>query len=213
MEETHKTATNQKAKENEPEKKYTQKELAEIVNRAVQEALAKQSQAKQPILVNEETVTLMLAEMIADGTSANLGSLGQINHSFGTIDVPKKDFMQKRSAVVDRLLTKKKLIVLNGLTDEEMKRLGLAYREGEILNSELFHKLLDISDEELVSLFNRLCETHQRTIATAIITAYESGDGRVTLSKVKALNDASKAFDPDGMLTPVLNSILKKVSE
>ena len=58
-----------------------------------------------------------------------------------------------------------------------------------------------------------MCIQHKRVVATTFITAYQNGDKRITQEKVKELNDISKAFDEDGMFTPILEDMGKKLSK
>ena len=180
------------------------KMIEEAVKKAIEDYIASTGNKTAKSTNDNETVTLMFAGVQADGCYVDLGALGQINFSFGTIDVPKKDFLQKRSHNVDLMLKDRVLLVLNGLTDEELNRFGLNYSTGEVITSSVFYKMLDFSDEEILKIFSLLCDTHKYLMATVFISAYENGDGRVTQSKVKLLNDESKKTDPDGMFTPIL---------
>lgn len=224
--EEEKTKTSPKATK--PERKYSQEEFdallkmcEERIEKATKEAseaavanYIKTHPAPEPVKdLRDEMVTLMFAGTMATGCYVSLGDLGQINSNFGTIDIPKKDFLQKRNYIVDKMLADKTIIVLNGLTDAEMERYGYIYKEGEIITAPVFYKMLDFSDDEIVKIFNQLCRTHKQLVATVFITAYQEHDNRVSQSKVKALNNASKATDPDGMFTPILKDMGKNLSE
>lgn len=198
------------------EAKFTQEEVNEMIRQALADFAKTQANSQSPIIQvakAEESVTLMFTDTIAKGSVVALGNLGQINSSFGTIDIPKKDFKQGKNSLVDKLLEKRKLVVLNGLTDEEAQRYGVEYKDGELLSQTDYYKLLDFPTPEIVRLFSKLCETHQRVVATTFITAYQRGDKRVTQEKVKAINDVSKIIDSDGMLTPILKDMGTKLSQ
>ena len=203
--------------ENREKKEFSREEVDEIVAAAVREALAEVSADKEsaPVLqvAQQEYVTLMFVGSMANGCVVSLGDLGQINRSFGTIDVPKRDFFQKRDFRVDKLLEKRKLVVLGGLDGAEVERFGLEYGDGELLDFGIFSKILDFTEDELALIFSKLCESHKRTVATTFITAYESGDARVTQEKAHRLNDISRAVDADGLFTPILEDMGRKLSE
>ena len=215
MEEKRKSTTKEN-KTNSDDKKFSQADVNEMIKKALADFVKTQA-VSQPSVIqvtkNDDMVTLMFTDTIAQGSIVSLGKLGQINSSFGTIDVPKKEFMQNKDAKVDKLLAKRKLVVLNGLTAEETERYGLVYKDGELLDQTAYYKLLDFSAEEIVNLFEKLCLTHKKVVATTFITAYENGDKRVTQEKVKLLNDISKEYDEDGMLTPILKDMGKRLSK
>lgn len=161
-----------------------------------------------------EKVVLLFAGEVAKGTSIWLGNeLGSINGSFNTVEVDKKDFIQKRSLVVDKMLKKRQLIVLNGLTDVEKKRYGLEYKDGELLTTELRENLLNLPIESLTNIFESLCEEHKKIVATVFIDEYEANNPLVTQEKVKALNKLSKSVTEKGLFTPILKDMGQKLGE
>lgn len=200
------------------EKTFTEEQVKammdEAVKKAVAEAMAKNTQ--QPIIqvAKEEYVTIMYIGLMAKGTAVSL-KWGQITYSGGTIDVPKKDFMQGiGNSLIDALLRKRELIVINGLTEEEMQRFGIAYNKDDILSQRQFAKLLDYKSEEIIAIFSKLCEQHQRIVAGVYFSAYfEKNDNRINPETVKALNTISKQYDKDGMFKPILEDIGRKFAE
>lgn len=202
-------------------KKYTAAEVAEMVKnaseKAVKDAIAEyiKAQGDKPVLqvTQDEYVTLLYIDAVADNSVLTLGKLGQINRVGATLDIPKKEFFQGINGKVDKLLRRRELIVINGFTDEERSRYGVDYKEGELLSVEMYYKLLDLEVSTLLSIFPKLCESHQRTVAKLFITAYENGDNRIHPDTVKSLNDISKKTDREGMFTPILKDMGKKLSE
>lgn len=161
-----------------------------------------------------EKVVLLFAGEVAKGTTIWLGNeLGSINGSFNTVEVNKKDFIQKRSLVVDKMLKKRQLIVLDGLTDVEKKRYGLEYKDGELLTTDLRENLLNLPIEKLTNIFEKLCEEHKKIVATVFIDEYEANNPLVTQEKVKALNKLSKAVIDKGLFTPILKDMGQKLGE
>lgn len=196
-------------------KTFTQDEVNNLVAQAVEKALA--SVQAQPVLqvAKDEYVTVMFMGVMASDSTVALGKLGNINRTGGTLDIPKKEFLQGLGTpVVDALLKNRSLIVVNGLTDEERERFGLKYTEGELISSTVYYKLLDLTTEEITNVYKNLCEGHKRTVAKLFITAYfEDNDKRVAIDTVKALNKISKEIDKDGLFTPILEDFGKKITE
>lgn len=189
--------------------------IAEALKAKEQElvSLAQRQAAAQPVVMQvkqDDMVTLLFLGAIAQGTVVTLGTLGQINRAGGTIDVPKSAFFQGLTYTVEQMLQNRKLIVVNGLTDEERERFGVKYRDGELLSANNFYRLLDLDVATLKDIYPKLCEEHQRMIATMFITAYEKDDVRVNMEKVKALNKISKKLDKDGLFTPIVQSLNDK---
>lgn len=208
---TNNATTEPTSEERAVKKTYTENEVQEIAAKAVRDALAayeKEHQNDQAVYRKEEYVTLLYIGAIADGTVVSLGKLGQINKAGSTRDIPKQAFLEGLTYGVERMLEKRSLIVVNGLTDEERERYGLDYKEGELLTQEAFYKLLNYSDSEITAIFRKLCEEHRRVVAKMFLSAYfEKSDNRITAEKVKSLNEISKENDKDGMFKPILEDM------
>lgn len=197
------------------EKTYTEKQVDELIKKAVKQAL-EENQAQTIVQVSkEEYVTVLLITAVADDTSVSVGEIGKINRAGNTLDIEKKTFLQcMGNPVVDTLLRKRKLIVVNGLTDEERERFGLLYEEGELLTQKAYFKLLDFTREEIVSIFEKLCEEHKRVVAKMYMTAYfDKNDNRVNLETVRDLNRLSKSVEKDGLFKTIIDDIGAKLSD
>lgn len=196
------------------QKTYSEADVKALIDEALKARAEELAKAVQPQVVmqvkSDESVTILFLGAIAEGTVVSLGSLGQINRAGGTIDVPKTEFFQGMTYTVERMLQNRKLIVVNGLTDEERERFGVKYKDGELLSVNNFYRLLDLDVATLKDLYPKLCEEHQRMIATMFITAYEKGDIRVNMEKAKALNKLSKRIDQEGLFTPIIKSLNDK---
>lgn len=198
-----------------PEKTYTEKQVNDLIKKAVKQAL-EENQAQTIVQVSkEEYVTVLLITAVADDTSVSIGEIGKINRAGNTLDIEKKTFLQcMGNPVVDTLLRKRKLIVVNGLTDEERERFGLLYEEGELLTQKAYFKLLDFTREEIVSIFEKLCEEHKRVVAKMYMTAYfDRNDNRVNLETVRDLNRLSKSVEKDGLFKTIIDDIGAKLSD
>lgn len=189
--ETEKTTTAEPA---EAGKTFTEAELNAMIAAAVQKALANVPQATQTVvLAPEETVTVVFFGGIARGTTVRInGDMGYINRDGGSREFPKREFLSKLDKVTEDLLAERKLIIVDGLTDEERERYGVLYTEGELLNEHRFAKLLEYDVDELTSLYKLLCAAHKDIVAKLLITALEGGDTRVTVEKVQALREIDK---------------------
>ena len=78
------------------------------------------------------------------------------------------------------------------------------------MDTQAFDRLLDMSQEKLVSIFERLCDDHRWFVARRFITAFEKGDNRISREKVEVLNNMSKTETfPEGMFAPVLKGMNK----
>lgn len=165
--------------------------------------------------VKEEYVTLLFIGAIAHGTSVYLGkNVGVINRAGGTLDIPKRDFLQcLGTPVIDALLRNRSLVVVNGLTDEERERFGVKYEDGELLTQNMYFRIFNYSDDEVCRIFEKLCIGHQRTVAKMFITEYFENNRGLDSALIKRLNDLSKATDKNGMFTPILEDMGKKLAE
>lgn len=204
---------------------FSQSEVEAMIQAAVSKALLEQKAAPAvaPIVqvVPEESVAVLFVGAVAEGTEVSLGGLGQISRNGGTLDLPKKQFLQSISGSLEKLLRKRKLIVISGLTDEERERYGILYAEGEMITQREYDKFLDYDLETLKEIYAKLCDEHKETMARIVHDAYfgradrpnSAKDPRITLSKVKMLNKLSKGVSKDGLFKAVLDDMGAKLSE
>ena len=96
-----------------------EKMIAEAVDKAVADAvagIAKQQAAYRPA---DETVTLLYMGCVAEGSTVPLNEkLGQIQGRGGTRDINKREFLQNLTPNILRRLKDRRLIILDGMTDE-----------------------------------------------------------------------------------------------
>lgn len=155
-------------------------------------------------------VELTFLASVSPNNVCSLGDYGSLNGVGGYIEIPRKEFGGRfMIPVVRSLLRDRSLIVCSGLSEEERKRYGVDYREGELLDMSAFDRLLDMPPAELTTLFTKLCPEHKEFAATRFITAYEKGDNRVSREKIEPLNDISKEINPKGMFKPILDGMNK----
>lgn len=175
-------------------KTFTEAELNALIAAAVQKALSNVPQVTQTVVVApEETVKVVFFGGIARGTTVRInGDMGYINRDGGSREFPKREFLSKLDKVTEDLLTDRKLIIVDGLTDEERERYGVLYTEGELLDEHHFAKLLDYGANELLAFYKLLCSAHKDVVAKMFVSALDGGDTRVTVEKVKLLRKFDK---------------------
>ena len=169
-------------------------------------------QAPQVVQVTADTekVTMRFQSECSDENVASFGPggiYGQVTGKTGTLMVPKTEWSRFVTNPVRDLLDKRELIVLSGLTEEEMELYGVNYKEGELLDRKAFMKLLDMG-EDLVEIFPALCESHQQMVAKRFLDAYLKGDPRAQdRALIVKLNNLSKAGGRKGMFSAIIKDL------
>ena len=185
-----------------------------MIAKMIAEALAKQPQQNFiAVPMKEETVTLVYMGVVPEGTTISLGELGEMQGRGGTRDIPKKEFFNKLTDPILRRLKDRRLVVVDGFTDDERERYGVKYTDGELLSANIYQKLFALTDDEICNVFDKACPRHKEIIATMFIDAYMDENKRVTQSLVTKLNTLSKKADPDGMFRSILKDMAADLSE
>ena len=192
----------------EPKREYTDAEIEAIVAAAVAKAMAKNAPAKEA--PSDGMVTLLFIGGIAQGTVVALDGLGKIPRDGNILTVPKKEFFMNLGATTDRLLHKRKLIVVDGLTDDERERYGVLYKEGELLSAEMYQKLLTFPAEKLGAIYKGLCKEHREIVRRVFNSAYLEGNGNVNIAKLKAMIRIDRE---NGIKESPLVTILRTMTE
>ena len=157
-----------------------------------------------------DPVIILYIDSVIPNNEIRIGRGRSIYGSGKKFAVQKDQFEGEfMTSTIMELIAARKLIILSGLTDEERKLYNCYYGEDEVLRNEMmFDWFFDISAEEAKEKFAMLCPEHQALVATRFMSAYfEQHDNRVTRDKVEALNQVSKAHDPDGLFTPIVKDI------
>ena len=133
------------AAEKEPEKLYTADEVAEIAKQAAAEAVAKAMAEVKPqvvqVMADTEKVTLRWCAPVADDNLAVFGPngmYGTVTGKNGTVMVPKSEWSRFYDETARRLIDRRWLVVLSGMTDAERAVYHCAYRKGEVLDETAF---------------------------------------------------------------------------
>lgn len=173
----------------------------------------KQTGGKVVMAKPEENVELTYIAAVSPNNVLSLGDYGVLNGVGGFIEVPRKEFGGKfLTPEVRGLLNARRLIMLNGLTEDERKRYGVDYKDGELLDMQMFDRLLDMPLDRLKEIFTKLCPEHRQVVATRFISAYQKCDNRISREKVEPLNDLSKVpgkAEDKGMFYPILAGMNK----
>lgn len=191
------------------EKTYTKKELDQIVEEAIRKCTEKtQSCGTVLQVVPDENVTLMFFGVIAPGTVVDLKKMGQFNRPGVALKVKKSEFFQNNTLLISTLLQERKIVVLDGLTDEERERYQLKYEDGEILTQKEFFDILKYSCMDLLKIFEKLCPSHRAIVVDLYAEdLFEQKGSHTTAEKVKGMKKLSRKGSPE--LLPLLEMMLE----
>lgn len=205
------------------EKTFTEDEVKSLIAKAVSDALAQAQANVVQISTDKPLVKMLFIDDCSDDNVLGFGAnakFGTITGPIGYINVPKDAWLGEfRDNQQQMLLRERKLIVLDGLTDEERVMHGLDYKPGEVLDEKMFRNLLDHMDE-LPEIFKKLCPTVRAVVAARLQTAYDAGDPRIMNNRdiIVKLNKISKKDftdvspeDPrkDGLLSNIVRGLNK----
>ena len=217
MANTRKTTTAKAETAAKTETTYTEDQVQKMIENALAQYAAKMAaETQKPVTVVQETqkVTLLFMGGIASGTVVALPNIGKITRDGGVITVPKDIFLQNIYGTTESLLRERKLLCIEGLTEEEMERFDLSYNKDEVLTVTMWKRILDYDIDTLTEICAKLCDEHLAMVCKMFMSAFvESKDGRVTVEKVKMLNKMSKRIKPEGLLSRVLDDMGRSLSE
>lgn len=137
------------------------------------------------------------------------GMYGSITGKTGTFSVPKNELSRILDDRTRRFIEKRWLIVVDGLTDDERESLGVAYRDGEILDKKAFQKMVELPTEEICDIYRKLCQSHREMVGRRFYEAYQSRNGNVTRDKVIALRNLNRDL---GLDVQAFQQILKEMN-
>lgn len=137
------------------------------------------------------------------------GMYGSITGKTGTFSVPKNELSRILDDRTRRFIEKRWLIVVDGLTDDERESLGVAYRDGEILDKKAFQRMIDLPTEDICEIYRKLCPSHREMVGRRFYEAYQNRDRNVTRSKVIALRNLNREL---GLDVQAFQQILKEMN-
>lgn len=103
--------------------------------------------------------------LIADGL------YGKITGKVGNFSVPKNEFARILDSATRKYIENRWLIVLGGLDESERRMYGVDYKPGEVLDKEVFLRLLDIG-KDIVDIYKDLCDASKEVVAKMYYEAW-----------------------------------------
>lgn len=196
------------------EKKFA--ELQESMNAQLEAMKAQMAQSQMPQIVQvaadvPKVHFLWMAE-VADDNVQNFGQGGmyaRIVGKRGDFIMPKTELSRILDKMTRSCLDKRWLIVLSGLTDEERDALGVAYKEGELLDKQAFAKMVEMEDG-ILEIYPELCDGHKEMVAKRYYEAWMSHNPHVHRNVVLELKRMTQEA---GMKNNVFSDILKEMNE
>lgn len=180
---------------------FTQEQVEAMIAQAVAKATAQvHKDAGEPM------VTMLYLAEVSPEDILELPNYGTLRpHSY--LEVSKREFSSKfMTALARKLIDRRYLLVVDGLTQEERQRWNCDYKAGEIMDERVFDKMLDYPTDQIADIFRHLCPEHREFVAKRFISAAERKDNRVALAKVTALNDICKESGGEELFRPVIES-------
>lgn len=205
-------------------KTFTQDEVQDMIAQAVADALARVQTNVVQVSTEKPLVKMLFIDDCSDDNVITFGingKFGTVTGPVGYINVAKDEWLGEfRDNQQQMLLRERKLIVIDGLTDEERVMHGLDYKPGEYLDEKMFRTLFDHMSE-LPEIFKKLCPSVRAIVAARLQNGYAENDQRVMGNRdiiVKLNNISKKDFadapegDPrkDGLLANIVRGINKK---
>ena len=200
-----KEAAPKKSAEKPAERMYSESEVQAMIA----QLLAKQKQ-------EDENVSLYFLSVCAVNNEAELPGYGVIRPG-QYLEIPKKEFFGKfMSPQVRKFIEKRRMLVLDGLTEQERRRYNCDYRRGEILTEHALETILDLPLAKLKELFAALGKDHKvfvaRYINSIIDKAQSKGeriDNRISLNLLRTLNSAAMPEFPEGIFKQTIEAFKK----
>ena len=120
------------------------------------------------------------------------GMYGSITGKTGTFSVPKNELSRILDNRVRGYLKRRWLIAIDGLTDDERESMGIAYKDGEIMDSKVFSRMVELSKDEICEVYEKLCLDHKEMVGRRFYEAWQAHSGFVTREKVIALRNITR---------------------
>lgn len=184
---------------NEKEKTFSKAEVEDMIAAAVAKAMANaQTQAQAPNIIQyggeTERVNFLFQAPVSDDNVFEVGQgmYGRIVGKTGAFSVPKQELSRAMDGLFRKMMDKRWIIVVSGLTEEEKKIYGVNYKVGEVLGEKTFAHLADLG-MGLVDVYRDLCKGNKEILEKAVYEAYAAGNKNVTRELAVALNEISKA--------------------
>lgn len=175
------------------------KDQNDMLKKAIEEMQAKiEALQNQPTTVvaypaDTEQVRFLWQAPVSDETQVDFGMYGRIVGKQGSFSVPKAELSRLLTAEVRMYLDTRWLIVVSGLNDEEREALGVDYKEGEVLDRQMFRKMVDMGDS-IVEVYPALCKEHKEIVGKFFYEAWLNDPKRVDRNVVLQLYKIDKGI-------------------
>lgn len=175
------------------------REQNELLQKQIEAMQAQMASLAMPkviqVAADTEKVHFLWQAPVADDNVVLFGEggmYGRITGKTGSFFVPKSELSRILDSMTRLFLEKRWLLVLDGLDDDEREALGIAYKDGEVLDKRAFAKMVDLGDE-ILEIFPLLCDSHKEMVGQRFYEAWVAGNKNVKRETVVELLKMSKA--------------------
>lgn len=163
---------------------------------------------------NEKMVQCIYIDSVIPNNEIIIGNGRKISGSGRVFSVPLSEFESTFiTPLIAKLIKTRRIIVLDGLTDEQRSLYDCEYAENEVIRREgVFDFFFKKEIPEATEIFGSLCAEHQELVAARFMDAYLN-DGSplkryVSRARVVALNNISKEkHNGEGIFKPMLEAL------
>lgn len=205
----------------EQKKKMAEGRKKKAAQKAAEAAKPKEAaKAAEPVMQavyvtpNEKMVQCIYIDSVIANNEIVIGNGRKISGSGRVFSVPLSEFESTFiTPLIAKLIKDRRIIVLDGLTDEQRSLYGCDYAENEVIRREgMFDFFFKKDISEAAEIFGNLCAEHQELVAARFMDAYLN-DGSplkryVSRARVVALNNISKEkHNREGIFKPMLEAL------
>ena len=158
------------------------REQNEILKKQMEELKAQINNARPQVIQianDTERIEFLWLAPVADDNEFLVadGLYGKITGKVGNFSVPKNEFSRILDSQTRKFIENRWLIVLGGLTDEERKMYGVDYKKGEVMDKDVFMRMLDIG-KDIVDIYRDLCDASKAVVAKLYYEAWTDPNRR-----------------------------------
>ena len=123
---------------------------------------------------DSEMVEFLWLAPVADDNELLIadGLFGKIVGKVGTFSIPKKDLSRMLDSATRKFIQNRWLIVLGGFSDSERAQYGVDYKPGEVLDKDVFMRMLEYGDM-IVPIYENLCDASKDVVAKLYYEAWK----------------------------------------
>lgn len=192
------------------------KEQNELLRRQMEDLQRQLLELQRPQVIqvapDTERVYFLWQAEVADYNLVTFGPggmYGSITGKTGTFSVPKNELSRILNTRTRGYLEKRWLIVVDGLNEEERESLGVAYKDGEIMDSKVFSRMVNLSKDEICEVYAKLCPSHKEMVGRRYYEAWQAMNPAVTREKVIALRNITR---DQGLEIKAFQTILQEMN-